>query len=142
MKPRITIITLGVNDLNKSRSFYKEALGWEPAKGSDDNIVFYNQGGIAFSLYPLNKLAEDAMIPAVKSGFSGVTLAINLDSKEAVDQLYQQVIANGGKSLVEPRDTFWGGYDCYFADPDGQAWEIAWAPFWQYDEKGSLLLDG
>ncbi|MGQ8336552.1 VOC family protein [Sunxiuqinia sp. A32] len=141
MKPRITIITLGVKNLNHSREFYKKALGWTPAKGSDENIVFYDQGGISFALYPIDKLAEDAKLPSERIGFSGVTLAINTESKEEVDQLYNQVIANEAKSLVEPRETFWGGYDAYFADPDGQAWEIAWAPFWKYDEKGSLMFE-
>ena len=141
MKPRLNIVTIGVNKLKQSREFYRKALGWEPAKGSDENIVFYNQSGIVFALYPLDKLAEDAEIRADRSGFSGVTLAINLESKEAVDQLYEQVIENGGKSLVEPRKTFWGGYDCYFADPDGHSWEIAWAPFWKFDNNGSLILE-
>ena len=140
MKPRLNIVTIGVSNLQKSREFYMKALGWEPANGSDDNIVFYHHGGIIFALYPHDKLAEDAMLAPEHSGFSGVTLAINLDSKEAVDELHRQIISNGGKSLVEPRETFWGGYDSYFADPDGHAWEIAWAPFWKYDEQGSLLL--
>lgn len=140
MKPRLNIVTLGVSNLQQSRNFYLKALGWEPANGSDENIVFYNQGGIALALYPVDKLAEDAMITANRSGFSGVTLAINAKSKEEVDKLHKQIIDNGGKSLVEPRETFWGGYDSYFADLDGHAWEIAWAPFWKYDEQGSLIL--
>ncbi len=140
MKPRLNIVTIGVSDLKRSREFYSKALGWEPGNGSDDNIVFYAQGGIVFALYPLTGLAEDAKLSPDRSGFSGVTLAINMDSKEAVDKLYGQIIVNGGKALVEPRDTFWGGYDCYFTDPDGHAWEIAWAPFWKFDEQGSLIL--
>lgn len=140
MNPRLNIVTIGVADLQQSRDFYKKALGWEAGAHSDEQIVFYAQGGIVFALYPIVKLAEDAMLLPDRSGFSGVTLAINIESKEAVDELYKQVISNGGKSLVEPRETFWGGYDCYFADPDGNAWEIAWAPFWKYDEQGSLLI--
>lgn len=140
MKPRLNIVTLGVKDLQKSSLFYKNALGWQPTKESDDKIVFFNHGGIVLGLYPLDKLAEDAAISPDRSGFAGITLAINLDSKKAVDELYHSIISNGGKSLVEPRDTFWGGYDCYFADPDGNAWEIAWAPFWEYDEQGSLKM--
>ena len=134
MKPRLNIITLGVQNLQKSKTFYKNALGWEPAKGSDDNIVFFNHGGIIPSLYPLDKLAEDAEISAKRSGFSGVTLAINQDSKEAVIEIYNKAVQNGAQVLVEPRDTFWGGFDAYFADPDGHSWEIAWAPFWKFDE--------
>jgi predicted lactoylglutathione lyase len=140
MKPRLNIITLGVKDLELSQKFYFEALNWTPSGPSDENIVFYNQLGIILALYPLDKLAEDAGIPAERNGFSGVTLAINLDSKEGVDQLFQEVTAAGGRSLIEPRETFWGGYDAYFADPDGHTWEIAWAPFWEYDEQGSLKL--
>lgn len=140
MKARLNIVTIGVNDLQFSRDFYKKALDWEPAEGSDENIVFFNQLGIILALYPLDKLAEDALVSPERSGFSGVTLAINLDSKESVDSLYEQVIKNGAKSLVPPRETFWGGYDAYFADPDGHSWEIAWAPFWEFDEHGSLKV--
>ncbi len=140
MKPRLNIVTLGVKNLPESRLFYKNALGWEPAAGSDENIVFFNHGGIVLALYPLNKLAEDAEVPAERSGFSGVTLAINQDSKEAVKSVFEQAVKNGAKALVAPRDTFWGGYDAYFTDPDGHSWEIAWAPFWEFDEQGSLKL--
>jgi len=140
MKPRLNIVTLGVKDLTKSKQFYSTALNWQPVDPADENIVFYNQLGIILALYPLDKLAEDAGISAERSGFSGVTLAINLDSKEAVDELFSKVVSAGGKSLIKPRETFWGGYDAYFADPDGNPWEIAWAPFWEYDEQGSLKI--
>jgi predicted lactoylglutathione lyase len=141
MKTRLNIVTLGVNNLKKSSEFYQNVLGWKPTKDSDDKIVFFAQGGIVLGLYPIEELAKDAEISPERSGFSGVTMAINLDSKEAVDKLYHSIIKKGGKSLVEPRDTFWGGYDCYFADPDGFAWEISWAPFWKFDEQGSLILE-
>jgi catechol 2,3-dioxygenase-like lactoylglutathione lyase family enzyme len=140
MKPRLNIVTLGVKNLQKSREFYKNALGWEPSPGSDENIVFFHQGGIVLGLYPLDKLAEDAGVSAERSGFSGVTLAINQDSKEAVTETFEKAVKNGAMVLVEPRETFWGGYDAYFADPDGHPWEIAWAPFWEFDEQGSLKL--
>jgi len=140
MKPRLNIVTLGVKNLEKSKSFYNNALSWEPGKGSDENIVFFNHEGIVLALYPLDKLAGDAGISSKRSGFSGVTLAINQVSKEAVDETYHKAIENGATSLVMPRETFWGGYDAYFADPDGHPWEIAWAPFWKFDEQGSLKL--
>lgn len=141
MKARLNIVTLGVSNLQKSKAFYERALGWQPTKGSDDNILFFNHGGIVLALYPTDKLADDAMLLPERSGFSGVTLAINQDNKEAVADIFNKVVANGGKALVEPRDTFWGGYDAYFADPDGHTWEIAWAPFWEFDEQGSLILE-
>jgi hypothetical protein len=141
MKPHLNIVTLGVKNLEKSKAFYKNALDWKPGTGSDNKIVFYNHGGIVLALYPLDKLAEDAGIPSKRSGFSGVTLAINQDSKEAVDETFQKVFEEGAKALVPPRDTFWGGYDTYFADPDGYAWKIAWAPFREFDDQGSLKLE-
>lgn len=140
MKTRLHIVTLGVNNLKRSCKFYLDALGWKPSESSDENIAFYNQTGIVLGLYPLDKLAEDAKLSPERSGFSGVTLAINLNSKEEVDELYNRVIENGGKSLVEPRETFWGGYDAYFADPDDNSWEIAWNPYAQFDEHGNLLV--
>jgi uncharacterized protein len=140
MKPRLNIVTIGVSDLPTSRQFYMEAFGWKPAQGSSDQIVFFYLDGIVLGLYPLNLLAEDAGVPAERSGFSGITLAINTNSREELEKTYRKALAAGAKSLIEPRDTFWGGYDCYFSDPDGHPWEIAWAPFWEYDEQGSLKM--
>lgn len=140
MNPRLNMVTLGVADLTKSRRFYMDAFGWKPAKGSDENIVFFYHGGIVLGLYPMNLLANDAGVPAERSGFSGITLSINTKSREELDELYLKVIVAGAKSLIAPRDTFWGGYDCYFADPDGHPWEIAWAPFWEFDDQGSLKM--
>lgn len=140
MKPRLNIVTHGVADLPKSRQFYADAFGWQPAPASDENIIFFNHGGIVLGLYPMEGLAEDAGIPAERSGFSGITLAINATNREELDELHQKALAAGAKSLIAPRDTFWGGYDCYFADPDGHPWEIAWAPFWEFDEQGSLKM--
>ena len=140
MKPRLNIVTLGVADLPKSRQFYADAFGWTPANGSDENIVFLNHGGIVLALYPMEGLAEDAGIPAERSGFSGVTLAINASSKEELEEFHRKALTAGANSLIEPRDTFWGGYDSYFSDPDGHVWEIAWAPFWEFDEQGRLKM--
>ncbi len=140
MKPRLNVVTLGVKDLQQSKTFYQNAFGWIPARGSDDKIVFFNHGGIVLGLYPMDKLAEDAEVSPERSGFSGVTLAINTESKEALIEIFNNAIENGAKTLVKPRDTFWGGYDAYFADPDGHPWEIAWAPFWEFDEQGSLKV--
>jgi len=140
MKPRLNVVTLGVADLPRSRQFYADAFGWQPTPGSDENIVFFNHGGIVLGLYPMGGLAEDAGVPAERSGFSGITLAINTTTREELDELHQKALAAGAKSLIAPRDTFWGGYDSYFADPDGHHWEIAWAPFWEFDEQGSLRM--
>lgn len=140
MKPRLNVVTIGVSDLPRSRQFYMDAFGWQPAPGSSDQIVFFSHGGVIFSIYPMELLAEDAGLPADRSGFSGVNLAMMQDTKEAVDATFKKALECGARPLVEPRDTFWGGYDCYFADPDGHQWEIAWADMWQYDEQGSLMM--
>ena len=107
MKPRLNIVTLGVADLPRSRQFYQDAFGWKPAKGSDENIVFYSHAGIILGLYPMHLLAEDAEVPADRKGFSGVTLAINTRTREELEETHRKAIAAGAKSLVEPRDTFW-----------------------------------
>lgn len=140
MKPRLNIVTLGVTDLQNSAAFYSNVFNRNPGKGSDENIVFFNHGGIILSLYPFEKLAEDAGLPAVKAQFAGITLSINCNSKEDVDTLYQRALGSGAGDLVKPHETFWGGYGAYFTDPDGFAWEIAWAPFWEFDEQGSLIV--
>ncbi len=141
MNPRLNIVTLGVANLARSRQFYQDAFGWKPAQGSSEEIVFFYHGGIVLGLYPLESLAEDAGITAHRSGFSGITLAMNTKTKEDLETTYQNALDAGAKSLIEPRDTFWGGYDCYFADPDGHPWEIAWALSWEYDEQGSLIME-
>src|SRR5690554_3352244 len=140
MKPRLNIVTLGVSDLQKSIIFYSNVFSRNPGKGSDENIAFFNHEGIIVSLYPFNKLAADAGLPAGKSGFAGITLSINCPSKEVVDELYLQALENGAGDLIKPHETFWGGYGAYFSDPDGYAWEVAWAPFWEFDKQGSLIL--
>jgi len=140
MKPRLNMVTLGVADLPKSRQFYTDAFGWKPAQGSDEHIVFFNHAGIVLGLYSMEGLAEDAGISSERSGFSGITLAINAQTREELEEFYRNALAAGAKSLIEPCDTFWGGYHSYFADPDGHHWEIAWAPFWEYDDQGSLIL--
>ena len=141
MKPRLNIVTIGVSDLPKSRQFYMDAFGWLPAKGSSDQIVFFSHGGVIFSLYPMDLLAEDAGLPAARSGFSGISLGMLQATKEDVVATFKKALECGATSLIEPRDTFWGGYDCYFVDPDGHHWEIAWASIWEYDAQGSLIME-
>src|SRR5690606_24117730 len=134
MKPRLNIVTLGVKNLKNSVSFYSNLFSRKPGKGSDDNIAFFNHDGIIVSLFPFEKLAADAGLPAEKSRFPGITLSINCSTKEDVDVLYRRAVVHSAGELVKPHETFWGGYGAYFSDPDGYAWEIAWAPFWEFDE--------
>ena len=131
MEPRISIITLSVNDLPRSVAFYRDGLGLTLFDENTESIAFFRNRGTWLALYPREALAADIGISAEGSGFSGVTLAHNLRFREEVDALLD-VAVSAGAILVKPaQDTFWGGYSGYFSDPDGYLWEIAWNPhFW------------
>ncbi|HEV2295160.1 MAG TPA: VOC family protein [Tepidisphaeraceae bacterium] len=139
MEPRISIITLGVSDLERSLRFYRDGLGlpttWSPEKG----VIFFQTSGVCLALYPLNELAKDAMIdPLAQRGtWSGISLAHNVRVKEDVDGLLARAAAAGGTIQKPAQDAFWGGYSGYFADPDGYLWEVAWGAF-PFREDGSL----
>ena len=137
---RITLVTLGVTDVARSRAFY-EALGWTAsASSAEGEVAFFDTVGPILSLYGIDNLARDAHESPDRVGFSGVTLAINLDSPEAVDQVYAQWIAAGGSSKAEPTAAEWGGYIAYVADPDGHVWELAHNPHWPLNDDGSISL--
>ena len=129
MEPRISLVTLGVSDLARSRQFYAQGLGLPLSAQSNDGVAFFELHGAWLSLYPRTALAEDATVPAEGSGFRGFTLAHNLRTKAEVDALLAQAVA-AGATLVKPaQEVFWGGYSGYFADPDGFLWEVAYNPF-------------
>jgi hypothetical protein len=128
MEPRITFIGLGVSDLKQATQFYRDGLHLPLRKESNDEITFFDMNGIWLSLYPRDLLAADANVPAEGGGFSGVTLAHNVRSREAVDAGLQEAGAAGATITKPAKATDWGGYSGYFADPDGHLWEIAWNP--------------
>ena len=129
MKPKIGLITLGVSDLARSRSFY-EALGWMPQQGGDaDAIAFFPLEGTWLALFPVTDLAADAGVEQDGAGFPRFSLAHNEPSPEDVDRAYAEALAAGARSVRAPHPTEWGGYSGYFADPDGFLWELAWNPF-------------
>ena len=129
MEQRITLITLGVADLQVSASFYENILGWKRSPMSSENIVFFELNGVFLSLYERVALAEDATVDATGSGFKGFTLAHNLGSETEVDNLINDLRAKGVIIVKEPQKVFWGGYSSYFADPDGNLWEVAFNPY-------------
>ena len=131
MEPRISIITLGVSDLPRAVEFYRDGLGLPLLDENTESIAFFKNQGTWLSLYPREALAADVGIDTEGSGFSGVTLAHNVRSREEVDALLD-VAVKAGATLVKPaEDAFWGGYSGYFADPEGYLWEVAWNPhFW------------
>jgi uncharacterized protein len=139
MEQRVSIITLGVNDLERSRGFY-ERLGWRSSGASSDGIVFFQAGGMALALYPRGELAKDANVAPEGHGFSGVTVAYNTRSREEVDLVLQEASRSGAKRVKPAQEAFWGGYSGYFSDPDGFLWEVAWNPFFAIAEDGSIRL--
>ncbi|WP_242082528.1 VOC family protein [Aestuariivivens sediminis] len=139
MEQRLTIVGLGVNDLQGSSRFYEEKFGWKKLDSSNDSITFFQLNGILLSLYPREKLAEDATVSSEGKGFKGFTLAFNTRTKEEVDDLIAALEAKEVKIIKRPEEVFWGGYSSYIADPDNNLWEIAYNPFLPLDEKGNVL---
>jgi catechol 2,3-dioxygenase-like lactoylglutathione lyase family enzyme len=126
MNPHVAVITLGVRDLQRARTFYSEGLGW-PIQQEDHNWVCFStgDGSSALALYPWDALAGDASVPAEGTGFRGVTLSHNVRSEERVDEVLSEAERAGGRVVKRARPTSWGGYGGYFADTEGSLWEVA-----------------
>lgn len=138
MEQRLSLITLGVADLERSRKFY-EAMGWRSGASPDDDVAFFQAGGLAFALWDRAKLAEDSEV-ADPGGWGGITLAYVTRSHEEVEEVIEQARRAGATIGREPGDTFWGGYDGIFIDPDGHSWEVAHNPRWTINDDGSVTL--
>ena len=128
MKPHITIITLGVADLQRAINFYEKGLGL-PRKNESESIAFFDMSGTMLALYPRDELAEDITISPEGTGFQGFTLAHNVASPEEVDMTLAEAVAAGAELVKPGQAAFWGGYSGYFKDPDGFYWEVAHNPF-------------
>ena len=138
MEQRVSVVTLGVRDLTRARAFY-EALGWSTRAAPDDDVVFFQAGGMVLALWSRERLAEDSGVED-SGGWGGVTLAHNVDGPEAVDRVIEEARAGGATITREPAATFWGGYSGAFADPDGHPWEVAHNPHWTLGEDGAVRL--
>jgi predicted lactoylglutathione lyase len=138
MEQRLSLITLGVSDLARSRAFY-EALGWKSGAAPDDDVVFFQAGGTIVALWDRAKLAEDSAVTD-SGGWGGVTPAYNTRSDEEVDAVIEEARSAGATIGREPAETFWGGYSGVFVDPDGHPWEIAHNPHWTIADDGSVTL--
>lgn len=138
MEQRISLITLGVDDLVRARRFYEEGLGWQ-AKDAPEGVVFYQLPGIALALFGRDDLATDARHP-VDGRFSGITIAINQRTEADVDAVLTQAAAAGATILKPAEKVFWGGYSGYFADLDGHVWEVAVNPAWTINDDGTLTI--
>jgi uncharacterized protein len=137
MEQRVSLVTLGVVDLARARSFY-ERLGWVPAPG-DDDVVFFQAGGMVLALWGRDQLAEDSGVTD-SGGWGGVTLAYNARSPEDVDTVLEEARRAGATVARAGAETFWGGYSGVFVDPDGHPWEVAHNPFWTIADDGSISL--
>jgi predicted lactoylglutathione lyase len=139
MKQRLSVVTLGVSDLARARAFY-EALGWTTGAAPDDDVVFFQSGGMVVALWGRDQLAEDSGVTDT-GGWGGVTLAHNVGSPEEVDAVIAEAEAVGAKIARAGAPTFWGGYSGVFIDPDGHPWEVAHNPHWQLGADGSVALN-
>ncbi|MEP1328945.1 VOC family protein [Pseudophaeobacter sp.] len=140
MEQRVSLITLGVPDMDKAAAFY-DALGWTRAE-SPDGVIAYDLISQTLGLYPLEKLAEDMGLPLSALGTGAMTLSHNTRSTQDVDQLMQAAKAAGAEVLRPAGEVFWGGYIGYFRAPDGHIWEIAHNPFSPLSEEGSFRWNG
>jgi catechol 2,3-dioxygenase-like lactoylglutathione lyase family enzyme len=138
VEQRISLITLGVADVARSRAFY-ETLGWTTSAEPHSNVVFFQTGGMIVALWSRDQLAEDTAA-ADSGGWGGITLAHNVGSPAEVDAVLAEADAAGATIARPGAETFWGGYSGVFVDPDGHAWEIAHNPFWTLGEDGSVAL--
>jgi uncharacterized protein len=138
MEQRLSLITLGVSNLDRARRFY-EGLGWSTGAEEGDDVVFFQAGGVVVALWDRAELAEDSTVTD-PGGWGGVTLAYNTRSTDEVDQVIEEARKAGATIGREPAETFWGGYSAVFIDPDGHPWEVAHNPRWTIEEDGSVSL--
>ncbi len=141
MDPRISLITLGVSDLERSLRFYRDGLGFPTTRTAEDGIVFFQMRGTALALFPYDDLARDVSPEFVvpRSTFPGITIAHNVRTKEEVDSLLRAAEEAGGRLEKPAQPTDWGGYSGYFSDPDGYLWEVAWGAF-EFNDDGTLKI--
>lgn len=139
MDQRVSLVTLGVADVGRSRAFF-ERLGWVASSASNENICFFQTGSMALALYGRAALAEDAGREAAGEGFRGVTLAINARDRAEADRFFAEMLAAGARAVKPLQPVFWGGYSGYVEDPDGHLWEIAHNPFFPLGPDGALSL--
>ena len=138
MEQRLSLVTLGVGDLARARAFY-EALGWTTGAGADDDVVFFQAGGMIVALWSRASLAEDSGVED-SGGWGGVTPAYNARSPAEVDAVIEEARRAGARIAREPAATFWGCYSGVFVDPEGHPWEVAHNPHWTIAEDGSVHL--
>lgn len=138
---RLSLVTLGARDLPRLRAFY-EAMGWVPRPGSGDDFASFLLGGVLLALYPGELLRGEAapdLAPPVPGSWNGITLALNVDDRAQVDEVFAGAVEAGARPVSPPVDREWGGRSGYIADPEENRWEIAWAPWTRFNEAGAVI---
>ena len=141
---RVHVVTLGVRDMNRSLTFYRDGLGFKTSvKEEDPPIVFFQSSGTTLALCPRDGMAEDISKenPPKGEGFPGITLAYVAREQSEVDRIMELAERAGGKVVKKPQRVFWGGYSGYFCDPDGYYWEVMYWEDWQFKDDGCLLIE-
>lgn len=138
MEQRVSLVTLGVGDLELSRTFYRN-LGWDEDGSSNAEVAFFQMPGMVIALWDRKALAEDSVVED-KGGWGGVTLAYNVRNESQVDSVIEEARFAGATIGREPAETFWGGYSGVFVDPDGHPWEVAYNPAWTIGDDGTTSL--
>ncbi|WP_417815325.1 VOC family protein [Thalassospira alkalitolerans] len=142
MDQRVSLITLGVADLDRARRFYEDGLGWKVTQLVEGQVVFYQlSNGLALGLFGRDDLVKDGRFDDdTGARFAGLTLAFNARSEIEVDAVMAEAEKAGAVIQKSAEKVFWGGYSGYFRDPDGHAWEVAFNPFWELDPQGNLTI--
>lgn len=141
MEQRLSVVTIGVADLARTKAFYVDGLGWNSAY-EDHEIVFFQLNGIAFGCFLQESMVRESHVPASSRGTGLINLSHNVRTREEVDPLMQLAVSSGGTLLAPAIDRSFGGYSGYVADPDGHPWEICWNPGSPLDEDGNLTFGG
>lgn len=140
MRQKMNLITLGVDNFEKSLNFYEQGLGWKKSDKSMDQLALFPLGGITLALHPRKELADDTTLKYEPSEFSGLTISYNAKSEAEVDEILKTVETLGAKIIKPAQKVYWGGYSGYFKDLDGYLFEVAFNPFWEMDENDNLKL--
>jgi predicted lactoylglutathione lyase len=140
MRQKLNLITLGVNDFERSVAFFEKGLGWKKSSASVVELALFPLGGIVLALHPRRDLAADVTVSHEGSGFSGITLSYNAKSEKEVDKVLEKVKSLGASVIKPAQKVHWGGYSGYFKDLDGHLFEVAHNPFWDFDQQDNLKL--
>lgn len=140
MRQKLNLITLGVDNFEKSLAFYEKGLGWKKSGKSMDGLALFPLGGMILALHPREELAADCLLKYQSTTFSGMTISYNAKSEQEVEDILKQVAVLGGTIIKPAQKVYWGGYSGYFKDLDGFLFEVAYNPFWELDQNDNLIL--